>query len=208
MHSILVCVGTDGDVFPFIGLGARLRARGHRVTLLANEGYRSLATEHGFAFHALVTAGESDEFLTDPDVWRPVKGALLAARWAVRFFRRQYDLLAAAASDGDAVLAASPGVFAARLVQEKLSIPMASVILMPWMIPSVSAPPVLPVPGLPRWAPRWAGGLYWRLVDATGDILIGRHLNRVRAALGLKPVRRLFRWWFSPELVIGLFPDW
>jgi UDP:flavonoid glycosyltransferase YjiC (YdhE family) len=33
-------------------------------------------------------------------------------------------------------------------------------------------------------------------------------LNRFRGALNLPPVRRLFRWWLSPDLVIGLFPGW
>ena len=37
MHAILATMGTDGDVVPFVGLGERLRARGHRVTLVANE---------------------------------------------------------------------------------------------------------------------------------------------------------------------------
>jgi hypothetical protein len=28
MHAILVTMGADGDVFPYVGLGARLRGRG------------------------------------------------------------------------------------------------------------------------------------------------------------------------------------
>ena len=36
-HYILTSIGTDGDVFPFLGLGATLRGRGHRVTLVASE---------------------------------------------------------------------------------------------------------------------------------------------------------------------------
>jgi len=39
-------------------------------------------------------------------------------------------------------------------------------------------------------------------------VLIGREPNRVRASLGLPPVRRIFRWWVSPELVIGMLPQW
>jgi UDP:flavonoid glycosyltransferase YjiC (YdhE family) len=33
-------------------------------------------------------------------------------------------------------------------------------------------------------------------------------LNRDRSNLGLPPIRRFFRWWLSPDLVIGLFPSW
>src|SRR5262245_8029663 len=43
LHTILTSMGTDGDVFPLLGLGARLRARGHRVTLAANEHFGPLA---------------------------------------------------------------------------------------------------------------------------------------------------------------------
>ena len=125
------------------------------------------------------------------------------------FLGRQYALLAGLTADGDAVLAASPGVLAARLVQERLSRPMASVVLQPWMIPSTTAPPVMPGGmTLPRGAPRWAGNLYWRLLDVVGRLLLGSRLNRLRASLGLKPARRIFQWWISPERVIGLFPEW
>ena len=61
---------------------------------------------------------------------------------------------------------------------------------------------------LPRRAPRWAGRLYWRLIDAVGGWLMGSHLTSLRASLGLKRVRRLFQWWLSPQRVIGLFPEW
>ena len=53
MNVILASVGTDGDIFPYVGIGAALRDRGHDVTLLASEHYESLATSHGFAFHPI-----------------------------------------------------------------------------------------------------------------------------------------------------------
>jgi UDP:flavonoid glycosyltransferase YjiC (YdhE family) len=112
-------------------------------------------------------------------------------------------------SDDDTVLVASPAVLAARLIQEKFSKPMASLLLQPWIVPSVIAPPVMPGGlTLPRWAPGPLGKLYWRTIDVVGDFLISRHLNPIRASLGLKRVQRFFEWWLSPELVIGMFPDW
>ncbi len=209
MHAILATVGTGGDVFPYVGLGERLRSRGHRVTLAGPAEFRALAEGCGLAFHALVSEEESNALLSDPDFWRPLKGGRVAARWGARLIGRQYALLAGLAADEEAVLVASPGVFAARLVQEKLSRPLATVLLQPGLIPSTAAPPIMPGGlTLPRRAPRWAGRLYWRLFDAVGGWLVGSHLTPLRASLGLKRVRRLFQWWLSPQRVIGLFPEW
>lgn len=209
MHVIMASVGTDGDILPYVGLGATLRERGHRVTLLANEHFQPMAADQGLGFQALVSNDETQELLGNPDFWHPVKAARVASRWGARFIRRQYELLAELAHGEDAVLVASPGVLAGRLVQETLSRPLASVILQPWMIPSVQAPPVMPGGlALPAGTPKPIWRLYWRLLDAAGDWLMGRELNGLRAGLGLEPVRRLFQWWLSPELVLGMFPDW
>ena len=78
MHAILVTVGTDGDVFPFAGLGMRLRARGHRVTLVTNEQFRALATDLNLGFRALLSAEEAKAPLADPDFWHPIKGGALS----------------------------------------------------------------------------------------------------------------------------------
>jgi rhamnosyltransferase subunit B len=209
MHVILTSAGTDGDVYPYIGLGTKLRSRGHHITLVANEHYQSQATELGFSFRALFTDEETEQVLANPDIWHPIKSALVGAQWGVRHIGRQYELLRELASDDETVLVASPAILAARLIQEKFSTPMASLVLQPWIIPSVTMPPVMPAGlTLPRWAPSPLGKLYWRAIDAAGDFLISRHLNPIRASLGLKRVRRLFRWWLSPECVIGMFPDW
>jgi hypothetical protein len=66
MHAILVTMGTDGDVFPYVGLGGRLRGRGHRVTLAGPETYQGLAAQHGLGFHCLVSQAAADEFLASP----------------------------------------------------------------------------------------------------------------------------------------------
>ena len=209
MHVILATIGTDGDVYPYLGTGAELLSRGHRVTLLSDEHYRKTAGEHGFGFESLITDAEFGEVLANPDFWHPLKAGLVAARWGAPLIARQYEGMADLARDPEAILVASPGVLAARLVQEKLGRPLASIILQPWMIPSISAPPVMPGGlTLPRWAPRPLGRLYWRAFNAVGDRLVGRELNALRRSLGLEPVRQVFRWWTSPDLVLGMFPDW
>lgn len=209
LHVILTSVGTDGDVFPYVALGTTLVRRGHRATLVAAEDYRALAEANGLEFRTLVSREENEALIGDPDFWHVLKGPFVGARWGVGLLPRQYELLAELARDGRAVLVASPGVLAARLVQEKLGRPMASVILQPWMIRSSTAPPVMPAGlTLPRWAPRPLGALYWRGIDATGAVLFGRPLRALRDRLGLGPTGPVFRWWLSPQRVIGMFPDW
>src|SRR5439155_6230884 len=105
------------------------------------------------------------------DIWHPSKSAIVGARWGRRALQRQYTLLAELARDEDAVLVAYPPVFAARLVQEKLSRPLASLVVMPWMILSMCAPPA--VAGgfpLPAGAPGGVDKLHWRLVVEAGNL--------------------------------------
>src|SRR6185369_7303138 len=67
-------------------------------------------------------------------------------------------------------------------------------------------PPGIDISRLPLWLKRG----FWLLVDKVGiDPLILPGLNRIRAARGLAPVRRIFQGWInSQRRVIGLFPDW
>jgi UDP:flavonoid glycosyltransferase YjiC (YdhE family) len=209
MHAILATLGTDGDVFPYIGLGVKSRDRGHQVTLAAPEPYRALATDLGLGFRPLVTAEEAGQMLADPDLWHPLRSGRMMARWGTGLLPRQYELLAELAAGPGSVLVANPGVLAARLVQEKRICPMATLLLQPGLLPSTTAPPEMPGGlTLPRGVPRPIGRLYWAAVEAAGYLLVAGPLNRLRAALGLRPIRCLFAWWLSPELVVGLFPDW
>ncbi len=149
------------------------------------------------------------QLLANPDIWHPTRSALLGIRWGKALLQRQYELIAQLAADPDTVLVANPGVLAARLAYEKLHRPLVSIVLQPWLIPSRYSMPTMPGRfHLPRWAPPPIVALYLRGVNALGDLLVGGHLNRFRSELELPPVRQIFRWWFSPQRVIGLFPDW
>ncbi|MCD6050203.1 MAG: glycosyl transferase family 28 [Verrucomicrobia bacterium] len=207
MHAILITVGTDGDIFPYVGLGTVLRARGHTVTLVASEHYEPLARRHGFAFRALISKTENDALFHHPDFWHPFKTGALSARWGVRFIRRQYELVKSITTP-DSVLIASPGVFAAPLVYDKLGTPWASIVLQPWLLPSPQSRPV--IPGLPflSHAPPFVWSLFEHAMNLYGGHLFGRELNRFRTELGLKPWKRVFKDWLSPQLILALFPEW
>jgi UDP:flavonoid glycosyltransferase YjiC (YdhE family) len=209
MRAILATIGTDGDVFPHIGLGATLHARGHQVILAAPEPYRENARCLGLDFLPLATVAEVGRMLADPDLWHPLRSGMMMARWGAPMIPRQYDAIANLVGQPNTVLIANPGLLAARLVQETMGVPTVSLLLQPGLVPSCSAPPKMPG-GLtiPPWLPHPLRRLYWLGVDAVGYALIARSLNRIRKGLRLPPVRRLFRWWLSLDRVIGLFPNW
>ena len=208
-HFVLASIGTDGDINPYLGMGSTLLGRGHRVTLLASEDYREKAEARGLAFRPLTSKEENRALLADPDFWHPVKSGMVGARWGAPLLPRHYALLAELAREDGVAFVANPGLLAARVVQEKFGRPLATPLLQPGMIQSSIAPPALPAaPRLPAWAPRPVGALYWGVLDAFGSFLLGRALRDLRAPLGLPPVKRFFRWWLSPQLVLGMFPEW
>lgn len=202
-------MGTDGDVFPYLGLGSVLLKRGHRVTLAAPETYRDRATDLGLKFVSLVSTADVQRMLSNPDLWDPFRSGPMMANWGNPMIPHQYELLARLASEPDSVMVANPGVVAARLVQEKQHCRMASLLLQPGVLPSCTAPPSMPGElNIPNWFPQPFRKLYWLAVDFACYLLVARTLNRFRTKLGLSPIRRFFCWWLSPELVIGMFPEW
>ena len=209
-HFILAPLGSDGDVLPYLGLGATLVRRGHRATLVAAEDYRQRAEDQGMGFRPLLTKEENWQlFFANPDFWHPLKGATIGAKWGRERIPQHFALFSELARDESTVFLASPALVAARVVQEITGRPLATPILQPWMITSSSAPPVMPAGlTLPRWAPKPAAALYWLAIDGVGYLLTGAALNYLRRSQGLAPVRRIFRWWHSPQLVLGMFPPW
>jgi len=208
---MLATVGTDGDIVPFFELGLALKAVGHRVALATHEHFRERAEDGGLEFLPLVSDAETTALLDQPGLWTPLRGPVVIARWGRALMRRQYQRLrdAAGGTPQGTHLVANPGVIAARVLQEETRAPLTTVVLQPWVIPSATAPPVM-MGGLslPSGAPPPVVRIYHRLLDRIGTLLVGGELTRLRRSLHLPPVRRLFRWWHSPDRIIGLFPEW
>lgn len=211
MHAILNPVGSHGDVHPFIALGLGLTARGHRVTLVTAGPFRRLAERHGFGFRPTVSEAEYDQFTADPDLWHPRKSfdVLFAREPLARQLRTTFGHVRDLYTPGDTVLVCGSLGIAARLANDALGVPLATVHLQPVALPSVVSPPLFPTLRMRWWWPYWVR----RLLYAAGgrfimDPRIGPPLNALRHELGMPPVRNVWQWKDSPRLVMNLFPEW
>lgn len=210
MRLILCPVGSSGDVHPFIGLGIRLRQRGHDVVMVVNGLFEPLVRSAGLGYEELGTKEEFLGVIRDPNLWHSRKGTETVFGWVAKGMRRQYEAIARLHRPGETVLVNSALGFGARIAHDKLAVPLASIHLQPAIFRSVHDTPVIPAGNLPRGAPAFMKRLVYWLADVMVlDRALDPHINAFRSELGLPPIRHATRdYWHSPQLTLGLFPEW
>lgn len=210
MRVLLTPTGSAGDVHPFVGIGRRLRERGHEIVLATSEPFRELATSSGFEFHATWPREEYDRIVRDADLFHPRKSLRLVLRTVAENLRRGYDLVGDLYRPGDTLIVGHTLAFSVRLFEDRERVPALTLQLAPTAFRSLHAQPAIqPGKDLSR-APRWVKRSFWYLVDrAFVDRYLRPELAELCRQLGLPPVRRPFRSWVhSPRKSIGLFPEW
>lgn len=211
MNILLLAVGSYGDVLPLVGLGRELRIRGYTVTLCTNDHFAQVARQADLHFLPVGSADEYDEMANNPNLWHPQKGwRLIMKQLASPKLRKAYRVLCQHIQPGKTALVSSTLGFAARLIQETHNVPHATVHFSPAVFHSAYASPTMPGFILPDWLPIWFKRGCWSLINYTLiDPILKPYLNAFRQELGLSPISKIFsKWAHSPELVLGMFPDW
>lgn len=210
MRFVVSALGSAGDVHPFIAISQVLQSRGHRVQMLASPYFEARIRRAGLAFTPLGAPGEFERLLQRPELWHSRQGTRFVVDEVLARLTDAVTATAAISALPDTVLVGSSLSWGLRLVQERSGLRAATVHLSPMCLPSATLPPVLPGVGDLAWLPVWLR----RALNLGAEALLFDRwlapcLNRVRADLGLAPVRRvLSRWMHSPDLVIGAWPDW
>jgi len=210
MHYILTPFGSSGDVFPYLAIGRELRQRGHDVIVCAAGPFRDAAERAGLAFVSGGSADDYDAITHHPDLWHPRRGMRLVLHLLSEALRDHYATLSDLYEPGRTILVGHPLALVTRTFEEKHRVPAASIHIAPGVIRSEFVAPVFE-PGyeLSRAPRRYKRGLYWIADRFFLDPHINPSLNAFRAELGLQPVRCVFQdWLHSPQLTIGIFPDW
>jgi rhamnosyltransferase subunit B len=179
--------------------------RGFRVTLITSQFFEAHAREAGLEFLGLGSAEDYQAIINNPNLWDPEKGFRVFAESVVfPIMRPVYDLISGF-DPARTVLAAQGQVFGAHIAHEKLGYPFVTINLTPAVFRSVHDFPLLP-----GWMPPiWKRGVFAMLDTFVLDRIFAPEINRFRKSLGLPPVRKVLeKWTHSPQLSLGLFPDW
>ena len=211
IDTVVTAPGSLGDVNPLIAIARGLQSRGRRVAVAAAERYLPLVERAGLVPRVLVPEEQFARVVDDPRLWHPREGVKIILGSAGQgFLDDHYRWLAGLYHPGRTLLVSHILDFAGRIFRDAnpqaafCSVVPAPVVLRSWQAP----------PQLSRWSwvtkmPRPLLALGYRQVDRVVDGVLAPAINRLRTEHGLRPVRRILdRWWASPDLTLGLFPEW
>lgn len=191
MNTLLLTLGSHGDVHPFIALGTALRRRGHQAVIASNPYFAEQVARSGVPFEPLGERIDLRKMIEDHKVMDPNRGPLNVFRQLVLPFVADFvawtrQLIRAHRPD---LVVYHPIVVGAPWACElEGGVPTVSVTLSPTLWGSAGDPLVmLPFHGvdpgmLASRFDRWISTWFMRLALDGG-------LNRIRRTLGLGPQR-------------------
>jgi UDP:flavonoid glycosyltransferase YjiC (YdhE family) len=144
MRIVFTTFGSLGDLHPYVAIALGLQTRGHDVIVATGECYRRKIEALTLSFRPV---RPDCDWLADPAVVR----RMTHHRWGLvrvirelllPVLRESYEDTLAAAEEAD-LLVSMQATYASRLVAEKLRIPWASAMHIPFGLSSAYDPPML-----------------------------------------------------------------
>jgi UDP:flavonoid glycosyltransferase YjiC (YdhE family) len=206
MQFLVVVQGSYGDLNPCLAIALGLRERGHHVLFITTEFYAPLMNRLGLEFVSILSRQEHLRISSHPDFNHPFRSFGFTAReLLVGLMRAEYQAIAERYDPGRTVVLALGLPLGARIAHEKLGVPMATLAHFPPWMRSVYGPHGLSG----RKAPPLLRKFLRHLFDLRMNALVAPEISRFRSELNLPPIRRLYvDWLYSPQMILGLFPDW
>jgi UDP:flavonoid glycosyltransferase YjiC (YdhE family) len=187
---LLVARGSQGDVYPYIGLARRLQERGHKVSIHLPYAFESYAKAAGLQYTI-----ENDD-VVGHGTSKLQFGELL--KWMANVIAQQVQNIAPMVVDYD-IFVASNAEFAGPTIAEYTHKPIVRTAYAP-LLPShnVFAPLTPLVKKRLFITPR----VSWGIVNTFMDMACDKALNAQRVRLGLKPMKSIAE--FNPTNAFNL----
>jgi UDP:flavonoid glycosyltransferase YjiC (YdhE family) len=203
MNVYMLCSGSMGDTLPFVTIGEAMAARGHHVTIVANEHFENFIKQRGLAFEPSIPKTRYHEFIESQKRQSDIASLREMGVMIIDLIEPMYNLMKERYIPGQTVACSQSYVLGARVAQEKLGLPLATAFLQPMWFRSIhSMPPV-------DWFPTFLKVGIQNLIDFFLDRRVGRAVMDFRETLGYPRQKKAMRhWWISPQCHFGLFPDW
>ncbi len=210
LNVIITTLGSGGDVIPFIAIGRSLNARGHRTTLVTNPHFEATALHAGLEFVPVGTTESYERATQSLDSWHPLRSLLQMSREVILpGLVPVHETIERLAVPNNTVVVANCLAMGARIALETMAVPLITVLTTPLCLRSLRSPPQMPGAGVARWFGSWGTRMAYRIGDYLFDRILAEPVNAFRRGFNLPSVRRLMRdWWLSPDLVLGIWPDW
>jgi vancomycin aglycone glucosyltransferase len=199
MRILLVSHGTRGDVQPIVALGVALKARGHRVQLVAPANF--VTWVHGYGLDMQSDGVDVEALL------RSSGSGLQSLSWQMRYLSHTTPLLfepVARASEGCELIVCAGIQFAAASVAQWRNVPYAHVVFCPCATPNSAMPP----PNVhTQTLPRWINRLLWQAGGPLADLALRGPINRGRATLGLEALDNPISQILKGRTILAADPD-
>ena len=211
MRVLLSTIGSRGDVQPLVALALELRALGHEARLCAPPDFREWIERMGLS---VVPIGPELRSLgrASPGAAPPTPEQ--RKRMVEASVATQFETIAGAARDCDAIVGATALQIAAPSVAERAGIPYVFAAYCPAVLPSVHhAPPVLTMRGDTAPSADADFAALWARDAARFDETFGGALNGHRASIGLPAVREVRSYvltgrpWLAADPTLAPWPD-
>ena len=143
---------------------------------------------------------EHVRLLGDPQLYHPFDGVKrICDDWILPSIAKTLEYVAALRGQADTVLIGSVATVGLRMAGELYGIPLHSLVLSPFMLPSVHLMPASPAVSIPAWIPAPIKRIFQTLGDRFLDGVFKEKLNLARREHGLVPIGGTVRsWWLSP----------
>ncbi len=191
MKILILTVGTQGDVRPYVALGKGLIEAGHEVTICTCAKFEAFVKAHGVAYAwlnndllDLMNTEDGRLAMENTDnIWQAIRTGIKLFPKIKPMMHRQIDEMwqAAEAFQPDLILFHKKALGAEDFA-EKLKIPCA----LAFYLPLYAATSEFPAMGFPRWSlGGWYNRLTYRIIDWVTRLSTGKFIRPWRKAHGL-----------------------